>query len=103
LGEAFREAMEKIPHLKDEYSRIYYEGIVFERRAKTHFRRGGHGAGHLAYDWLHRAMHNYERAEKIRQPENDESILRWNSCARILNRHPEICPAEQEETETMLE
>ncbi len=103
LGEAFREAVERLQHLNDEYSRTYYEGIVFERRAKTHFKRGGHGARHVAYDWITRAMHLYEKAEKIRHEDNDDSILRWNSCARILNRHPEICPAEHEETETMLE
>jgi hypothetical protein len=29
----------------------------------------------------------YEKAEAIRPAGNDESILRWNTCVRLLNRH----------------
>ena len=103
LGDAYRETREALPRFADEYSRVYYEGIVCERRAKAHFKRGGPEAPHMAYDWFKRAMDLYEKAEPLRKPGNDESILRWNTCARILNRHPEIRPAPHERTETMLE
>ena len=38
-------------------------------------------------------MEWYEKAESLRPPGNDEAILRWNTCARILARHPEVAPA----------
>ena len=41
----------------------------------------------IATDWLHKAMRWYEQAESLRQPGNDEAILRWNTCARLLERH----------------
>jgi hypothetical protein len=39
----------------------------------------------------------------MRPPNNDESILRWNTCARILMRHPELEPGHKETAEHMLE
>jgi len=32
-------------------------------------------------------MRWYERAEGMRPSGNDEAILRWNTCARLLGRH----------------
>jgi hypothetical protein len=34
------------------------------------------------------AMHCFQEAEKIRPPENDDAILRWNRCARLLQTLP---------------
>jgi hypothetical protein len=42
-------------------------------------------------------MEHYERAEELRPPGNDEAILRWNTCARIIMRNPEIRPRPQDE------
>ena len=36
-----------------------------------------------------------EKAEKMRPAANDEAILRWNTCARVLTRH-ERAPSHQE-------
>ena len=79
-------AQELLPRLRDEYKRAYYHGIVCERRAKA--RLGGHtlGAEDAAAEWLREAMEWYERAEAMRPAGNDEAILRWNTCARILGR-----------------
>ena len=41
----------------------------------------------VARDWFHEAMRFYEKAEALRPSGNDESILRWNTCARMLGRH----------------
>jgi hypothetical protein len=35
-------------------------------------------------------MHWFERAEELRPPDNDDAILRWNACARILMRKPHL-------------
>jgi hypothetical protein len=31
-------------------------------------------------------MAYYERAEAVRPPGNDDAILRWNTCVRVLAR-----------------
>jgi hypothetical protein len=32
------------------------------------------------------AMRYFDEAEKIRPPQNDDAILRWNRCARLLEK-----------------
>ena len=85
-GEGVRRAREVVPRLQDEYKRAYYSGIICERVAKAHLHRGGLGSADVAGDWFREAMSWYEKAEALRPPRNDESILRWNTCARILAR-----------------
>ena len=62
----------------------YYGGLVAERRAPALLGRGGPGrvgaGGRLAAGG-HEA---YERAEALRPPGNDDALLRWNACARLL-------------------
>ena len=76
-----------LPRLKDDYKRAYYAGIICERRAKAQLHRSALGAADVAAEWFHEAMTWYERAEALRPPGNDESILRWNTCVRLLGRH----------------
>ncbi len=33
-------------------------------------------------------MRCFEQAEKIRPPGNDDAMLRWNRCVRLLESHP---------------
>jgi len=37
-----------------------------------------------AYDWFRNAMDLFEKAESIRPPGNDDALLRWNTCVRII-------------------
>ena len=34
----------------------------------------------------------YEKAEAIRPPSNDDALLRWNACARLIMRDPHLVP-----------
>jgi hypothetical protein len=43
------------------------------------------------------AMLHFEEAEKMRPPDNDDSILRWNRCVRLLHNLPDV-QAEPEES-----
>ena len=95
-------AREVLPRLHDEYNRAYYAGIICERRAKAHLQHGGLGSRVPAYEWFQEAMAWYERAETVRPPGNDDAILRWNTCARVLNRHPELTPAPEQPTEPLM-
>lgn len=74
---------EYITRLKDDYQRAYYTGIMYERRAKAALARDGVGA----YELFRQAMECFEKAEAMRPAGNDEAILRWNGCARIINRN----------------
>ena len=73
--------------LTGEYERLYYGGLVAERRAKAHLERGGGGACGV-YEWLIEALDYFERAEHVRPRGNDDAILRWNTCVRVLRKHP---------------
>jgi len=101
--EGVRRAREVLPRLGDEYKRAYYAGIICERCAKAQMRPQGPGLGENAYHWLREAMSWYERAEKQRPAGNDEAILRWNTCARILARYPQLQPRSEEPVMLSLE
>ena len=103
LARAFTKARELFPRLNDEYNRIYYRGLICERRARAHLNREGPGSGHLAYDWFRQAMDAYETAIDKRLTGNDDAILRWNACARTMNNNASVKPAEAQSRETMLE
>ena len=90
-------ARELLARLRDDYKRHYYDGIVHERFAVAQFRRAAPRSGEVAYAALRDAMACYERAEAMRPPGNDEAILRWNSCARMLAANPQLAPAAAEE------
>ena len=87
-----RRAQELLLRLDDEYRRAYFAGIICERCAKAELREGVLGAGELAYPWLRDAMTWYEKAEALRPAGNDEAILRWNTCARLLARNEQLRP-----------
>jgi hypothetical protein len=44
----------------------------------------------------------YERAEAMRPPGNDDAILRWNACARLIMRDQHLVPAVEERGEPLL-
>jgi tetratricopeptide (TPR) repeat protein len=94
--DAVKEARDVLARLKDDYKRAYYAGIISERKAKALLHRGGMGVEAVAHDWFREAMKLYEKAEAIRPKGNDESILRWNTCARMLGRHEPTRPTRDE-------
>jgi hypothetical protein len=79
-----REVLSKI---KDDYDRAYYAGIVCERRGKAMLAKGSPGTESAAYEWFREAMDRFEQAERIRPAGNDDSILRWNACARMIKQN----------------
>ena len=75
-----------IARLRSEYDRHYYSGIVCERRGKAWLHRGRPAQEVAA--WLREALGHYELAEALRETGNDDAILRWNACVRILTSLP---------------
>lgn len=96
-------AREILPALEGDYERTYYAGLICERRAKAILQRGGPGSSAMAYQEFREAMGWYEKAEPLRPPGNDDAVLRWNTCVRILTRHPHLRPAPEERAELPLE
>jgi hypothetical protein len=91
-----------LPRLASEYHRTYYHGVIYERQARAQLHRSAPGGGSTAYHLLRDAMRRYEAAEKIRPPDNDEALLRWNTCARtIMSRN--LQPAPIDDSIAMLE
>lgn len=84
------------------YERHYFEGLLYERRAKALYKAAGPQAGNIAYDWFRRAMEKYEAAAANHPPGNEDAILRWNTCARLLQRHADLRPATVDRTEEIL-
>jgi tetratricopeptide (TPR) repeat protein len=82
-SDRFSEAQTCFEKLSSAYERAYYQGILHERRAKAQMR-----LGHLAHSMLasfERAMDYFAEAEKIRPQGNDDALLRWNRCLRLVN------------------
>jgi hypothetical protein len=55
---------------------------VYERRAKAQFNAGQ--PPHVLLPLFEQALHTFAEAEKISPPGNDDAILRWNRCVRLL-------------------
>lgn len=96
-GVSDTQAKELLGRLTGEYERAYYSGILWERRAKMKLAQGGHGT-EWAYDLFREAMSCYEKAASVRAGGNDDALLRWNTCARIIERN-KLVPREEERIE----
>ena len=90
-------AVELAGQLREEYDRAYYSGLIRERRAKAVLQHERYGAAAAAVEWLREAMAFFERAEALSPAGNDDAVLRWNACARLLQHLPEIQPDTREE------
>ncbi len=81
-SDRYREADETFQQLNDPYERLYYAGILYERRAKAQLKAGQ--PPHTLLPLFEQALRSFAEAEKIRPAGNDDAILRWNRCVRLL-------------------
>ena len=86
-----------VDRISDPHDREYYKGIIRERRAKAVLQRDAFAAGTAASGWLREAMTFFERAQTIRPAHNDDAVLRWNACGRLLQQLPDTEPADIKE------
>ena len=87
---AWADAQSELRSVQDPYRQAYYRGILHERRAKSHTRRRRPGTEQAAFADFKVAMTSFEEAASLAPPGDDDAILRWNSCARILNADPSL-------------
>ena len=79
------QARDLLLRLRDRYERAYYAGIIEERWAKALLSAG--------YPWpsvhsiIQDAMERFDEAQNLAPPANNDAILRWNACVRLIERH----------------
>ena len=78
-------ALEYVPRLDSEYAQAYYAGIVWERHAKSRLNRSYPGSGFDAFDELSRALELFDRAHDLSPEDDDDAILHWNACTRVID------------------
>ena len=87
-ADRYAEAHAVFQSLGDPYERNYYTGLLQERRAKAQLHSGC--SAHILLPLVEEALRCFAEAEKIRPSGNDDSILRWNRCVRLLESRPEF-------------
>jgi len=89
-SDRYAEAEKIFQGLTDAYERKYYLGLLHERRAKAQMRSGR--PPQMLVGSFREAMRLFEEAEKIHPPHNDDAVLRWNRCVRLLEKlqHVEV-------------
>jgi tetratricopeptide (TPR) repeat protein len=87
-GDRYSEVETIFQKLADAYERLYYTGLLCERRVKAQLRSGR--APHTLLPLLEKALQCFGEAEKIHPPGNDDAILRWNRCVRLLQSQPDF-------------
>lgn len=95
------EAEALLPRIAEDHRRAYYEGVVLERWAKAKLNRDA--PGHEVHDGLTAAMERYERAGALSPEGDDDALLRWNTCARLLNERPNLQPRPAEAGEFIVD
>jgi tetratricopeptide (TPR) repeat protein len=74
--------------LKDPYEKLYYTGLLCERRVKAQL--GAGRSPHTLRPLLEQALQCFAEAEKVHPLGNDDAILRWNRCVRLLQSQPDF-------------
>jgi tetratricopeptide (TPR) repeat protein len=87
-SDRYSEAEGIFQRLIDPYERLYYTGLLCERRVKAQLRGGR--AAHTLLPLLQKALQCFAEAERIHPPGNDDAILRWNRCVRLLQNEPDF-------------
>jgi len=82
MSDRYSEAERVFRCLTNEYERVYHLGILQERKGKAQLRAGR--PPHAVLPTFEEAMGLFEAAEKIKPAGDDDAILRWNRCVRLL-------------------
>jgi len=84
---ATKKAKELVNGFKDEFIRVYYSALINERMGTAALNSSVMGHDYDAYEWYIDAMELYEEAEGLQPVGDNDAILRWNTCARIIMQH----------------
>lgn len=82
-----QEARGYVERLESEFDRHYFTGLILERVGKSYIALNTPESLVAAYDRLTQAMQYFDRAAELNQQTNDDAIIRWNACARIIAKN----------------
>lgn len=99
---ASKKARALVDNFKDDYQRVYYSALIHERQGTASMNSGVPGCDYDAYEWYIDAMELYQKAEKLQPKGNNDAVLRWNTCARIIMDH-QLIPRSTEKSVSLLE
>ena len=83
LAASLNNAKSLLCKIQGAYELAYYEGIISERWGNAQLSR----TGKTSISWYQKALRCYAKAEELSEPENDDAVLRWNACVRIMKRY----------------
>ncbi len=82
-----KQAQTYLNQLKNEFQRTYFAGLICERAARATLVTATPFSRSTAYGWFNDAMDHFAKAEALSPAGNNDAILRWNSCARSIQKH----------------
>lgn len=71
--------------LETPFDRKYHAGVIAERWGKSMLDAGMSKS--KALDYLNEALTAFDEAMRISPSGNDDAILRWNTCVRVIRRY----------------
>lgn len=84
MSHALEQANEALTHIKSDYHKAYYQGIIHERWGRVNLQQG---RGIQAIQgWISQAMKSYEAAMQLAPADDPDPTLRWNTCARLQEK-----------------
>ena len=86
----FDEARAAFNRLRDDYEKVYYTGITWERYGKAQIEAG---RAHNAIHAFQEALARFEEAERIAPKDLPNPIVHYNRCVRALTTHPDLVRA----------
>lgn len=98
MGVKRDEARALLGRLAGDFERAYYAGVIDERWAKA-LLASGHQR-EIVHDFVASAMQHFEAAEALAPDGNDDAILRYNACLRMIERN-NLAPAAAPQTESV--
>ena len=98
-----KEAKKLCDRLTSDYEQQYYRGIISEREGKSALNRKTPRASYIAYEYYRQAMEHYETAESFRPDDNEDSVLRWNACVRVIAEFDLKAAPKEDRTEPFLD
>ena len=80
-------ARQVVAKLQRPYHQNYYDALLSERQAMALLKRKGKRSSLVALQFFNEALSKYEQAIQNKPPDEDEAILRWNFCTRMIDQH----------------
>ncbi len=96
-----KRVLQLVDRLSDEYERLYYRGIVSERRARAMLMESMSRS--FTWEYFHEAMQWYRKAQASRPDDNADATLRWNACLRTVQRERLEARADHDEFHSDME